>query len=89
MKIGALKDREYWRPSEAALVLGRGSEFWVRAFDAAEVAGYRDGKAQGRYIEAASARALLAGMVVAAAGPAPLNLREANRLWRERQALGL
>lgn len=52
----AIKDREYWRPSEAACILGRGSEFWVRAFDLGRVTGYRDGKAQGRYLNASSCR---------------------------------
>jgi len=52
----SLKDREYWRPSEVAAILGRGPEFWVRVFDAGHVTGYRDGKAQGRYLNASSCR---------------------------------
>jgi hypothetical protein len=57
--------REYWRPSEAALILGRGSSFWVRAFDQGWVDGYRAGGANGRYIKAESARAYLDSLVAA------------------------
>ena len=60
-----LAAREYWTPAQAARVLGRGAWFWRRLFDAEAVGGYpmtgRDGKKR-RYIEAASARAYLAGL---------------------------
>lgn len=62
MPTVAIKDREYWRPSEAASILGRGAEFWTRAFDRGSVTGYRDGKAQGRYLNASSCRAYMAGL---------------------------
>lgn len=52
--------REYWKPGEAARVLGRGSAFWTARFDAGEVEGYRTEKGH-RHLLAESARAFLRG----------------------------
>lgn len=91
MPSATLKDREYWRPSEAASILGRGPEFWVRAFDAGHVTGYRDGKAKGRYLNASSCRAYMQSLERAATpvddalAVAEANYQASLKLVRERQ----
>jgi hypothetical protein len=52
-----LSDREYWKPSEAAAVLGRTAKYWANQFDAGSVRGYTDGHR--RHLQAESCRALL------------------------------
>ena len=52
-----LADREYWKPSEAAAVLGRTAAYWANKFDAGSVRGYTDGNR--RHLQAESCRALL------------------------------
>lgn len=83
-----LQAREFWRPSDAAMILGRGAAFWVRAFDDGLVSGYRDGKARGRYINSASARAYLdclgAGQVEEKQAEIVVDLREKMREFRAR-----
>lgn len=58
-----LRHREYWTPTQAARVLGRGKSFWRDAFDRGLIEGYTE-SANGsgrlyRYLSADSARALL------------------------------
>lgn len=56
-----LRDREYWTPEQAARVLGRGADFWRRAFDGNKVDGYatKTNQRTTRYILAESARGYL------------------------------
>lgn len=51
-----LSEREYWRPAEAASVLGRSATYWTRMFNAGVVRGYDE---HGIHLQAASCRAHL------------------------------
>ena len=55
-----LSDREYWRTTEAAAVLGRSARYWARMAEEGCVRGYRD---HGWHIQAESARTWLARLV--------------------------
>jgi hypothetical protein len=72
VNVAALKEREYWTPAEAAAVLGRGVSHWKRVFDAGQVAGYRDGGHEARYLCAESARAYCRDLVTAQVVTAPV-----------------
>lgn len=77
ISIDELRGREYWRPGEAARVLGRGVDFWRLAFDEKRVDGYTErtrGKTV-RYLDAASCRALLLSKRVATVDASRLDLR--------------
>jgi len=54
-----LKHREYWTPSQAVQVLGRSTQYWIKAFDNGLVTGYQDGKASARFLDATSCREYL------------------------------
>lgn len=81
-----LRYKEYWTPTEAAHVLGRGRQFWRGAFDRGEVRGYRSGRA--RNLLAASARQYLLEQVEATQAEQQYQLgaasREALARFRER-----
>ncbi len=59
-----LKQREYLTPGQCARVFGRGRKYWVGLLDRREILGFRDGKNNARYIQAASARKFLAAKCV-------------------------
>jgi hypothetical protein len=77
-----LSDREYWKPSEAAAVLGRTAAYWAKKFDEGFVCGYTDGNR--RHIKAESAREFLARLVSqnATRTPAATQYAEAQEVYR-------
>jgi len=84
--LDVLTIREYWTPAEAALVLGRGRDFWSARYDAGDVSGYTEGRA--RFLSAASARDYLAALCGPSvpAGPTPAQIaKESVRAFQAKQ----
>lgn len=85
-----LSDREYWKPSEAAAVLGRTSAYWAKKFDEGAVRGYTDGTR--RHLQAESCRALLDRLSdereVAANAARVHRIEVEARFWNKRRGGG-